>query len=148
MSAWLSCDLKTRGDASWSSSRFWPQSWARMSQGHTSVISPKSIEPRDRSIWQICVIHVVPHLGYVTTNTSDLRTLIARPTRTLSAVCMNLFRVAISSSAISLRRALAACASARTSRSAFERKSAAVPRTASAKASARVATTLLKDFAS
>ena len=37
-----------------------------------------------RSAWQICVTHVVPHFGYVTTKTSVGRGLNERPTFTLS----------------------------------------------------------------
>ena len=45
--------------------------------------------------------------------TSDARGLNARPTRTLSSVCMNLFRVDIRSHAISLLRRASRCAAAR-----------------------------------
>ena len=38
-----SCDLNSLGSQTWSSSRRWTQSDARMSQGTTSVISPKPI---------------------------------------------------------------------------------------------------------
>ena len=70
-----------------------------ISHGHTSLMSPKSMEAFVRSAWQICVTHVVPHFGYVTTKTSVGRGLNERPTFTLSGECIRLFRADISCSA-------------------------------------------------
>ena len=47
-----------------------PRSYAISIHGTTTLISSKSIEPRDRSWWTICCTQVVPHFGLVTINTS------------------------------------------------------------------------------
>jgi len=80
-----------------------------MSHGTTCVISPNAIASIDGSSlaarthriwWQICVAHVVPHLGYVTTNTSVGLGTNPRPFATDDSLCIKPLRCRMSSSGV------------------------------------------------
>ena len=96
--SWL---LNTRGVHTWALYRSCKQSSARISHGTTSVISPKAIGSMESFVrrawthriwWQICVHHVVPHFGYVTTKTSVGLARKARPFSTDSTLCIMALR--------------------------------------------------------